>query len=324
MSGRAADVWSALSGGPWSAAGGLAGLTAAIGLLIVLGRLPWRRTPTLEQRLAPYVRDAVPPGRRAAWAPETPLGVVERLLAPVMSGGIRWAEAISGGPGTARRRLEQLGAPMSVEQFRAQQVVWGVLGAVSGGVVGLVLGAGRGMPVVPVLGLLVVGGLLGVLGRDRVLSAQVGRREHRMLAEFPTVAELLALSVAAGEGAIGALDRVSRTCRGELSAELRRTLADARTGASLVEALEGLAARTSLPSVARFVDGVAIALERGTPLADVLRAQAQDARELSRRRLLEAGGKKEIAMMIPVVFLVLPVSVLFAVYPGLTVLDLAL
>jgi tight adherence protein C len=263
VNGAVVNVWSALSSGGWSAEGGLAGLSAAVGLLIVLGRLPWRRTPTLEQRLAPYVRDAVPPGQRAAWAPATPLGVVERLLAPVMSGGIRWAEAISGGPGTARRRLEQLGAPITVEQFRAQQVVWGVLGAVAGGVVGLVLGAGRGMPVVPVLGLLVVGGLLGVLGRDRVLSAQVGRREQRMLAEFPTVAELLALSVAAGEGAVGALDRVSRTCRGELSSELRRTLADARTGASLVEALEGMAARTSLPSVARFEIGRARGRGRG-------------------------------------------------------------
>jgi tight adherence protein C len=300
------------------------GLLAALGLLIVVARLPWRRTPTLEQRLAPYVRDAVPPARRAAWAPTTPLGVVERLLAPMMSAGIRWAEAVSGGPGTARRRLDQLGGPLTVEQFRAQQVVGGVLGAALGGVLGLVLGSGRGVAVVPVLGLLLVGGLLGVLGRDRMLSMEVSRREQRMLAEFPTVAELLALSVGAGEGAVGALDRVSRTCRGELSAELRRTLADARTGASLVEALEGMAARTSLPSVARFVDGVAIAVERGTPLADVLRAQAQDARELSRRRLLEAGGKKEIAMMVPVVFLVLPVSVVFAVYPGLTVLDLAL
>jgi len=83
-----------------------------------------------------------------------------------------------------------------------------------------------------------------------------------------------------------------------------------------------MAARTSLLSVARFVDGVAVAVERGTPLGDVLRAQAHDARALSRRRLLEAGGKKEIAMMVPVVFLVLPVTVLFAVYPGLTVLDL--
>ena len=78
-----------------------------------------------------------------------------------------------------------------------------------------------------------------------------------MLAEFPTVAELLALSVGAGEGAVGALERVARTCHGELSVELRRTLADARAGAPLLQALEGLAARTSLPALSRFVDGVA-------------------------------------------------------------------
>jgi tight adherence protein C len=316
-------TWIDLSG-PWSPVGGLLGLTTALGVLIVVARLPWRRTPTLEQRIAPYLRDIAPAERRAAWTAASPLGVIERLLAPFMAGGVRWAERISGGPGTARRRLDQLGSPLSVDQFRAQQVVWGALGAVLGAVLGLLVSTGRGVAVVPVVGLLLVGGLLGVLGRDRALSVQVRRREERMLAEFPTVAELLALSVGAGEGAVGALDRVSRTCRGELSAELRRTLADARTGASLVEALEGMASRTSLPSVARFVDGVAVAVERGTPLSDVLRAQAQDARDLSRRRLLEAGGKKEILMMIPVVFLVLPVTVLFAVYPGLTVLDLAL
>jgi tight adherence protein C len=37
--------------------------------------------------------------------------------------------------------------------------------------------------------------------------------------------------------------------------------------------------------------------------------------------LIEAGGKKEIAMMVPVVFLVLPITILFAVYPGLAVLE---
>jgi tight adherence protein C len=177
---------------------------------------------------------------------------------------------------------------------------------------------------VPLVGLVLVGGLTGVLARDHLLTRQVRRREERMVAEFPTIAELLALSVSAGEGAIGALERVARTCQGELSSELRRTLADARAGASLVQALEGLAARTSLSSLARFVDGVVVAVERGTPLAEVLRAQAQDVRELGRRRLMEAGGKKEIAMMVPVVFLVLPVTVVFAVYPGLAVLTVDL
>lgn len=32
---------------------------------------------------------------------------------------------------------------------------------------------------------------------------------------------------------------------------------------------------------------------------------------------MESGGKKEIAMMVPVVFLVLPITILFALYPGL-------
>ena len=50
---------------------------------------------------------------------------------------------------------------------------------------------------------------------------------------------------------------------------------------------------------------MAIAVERGTPLADVLRAQATDVREEGRRALLEAGGRKEIAMLVPVVFIVL-------------------
>ncbi len=54
----------------------------------------------------------------------------------------------------------------------------------------------------------------------------------------------------------------------------------------------------------------------------MLRAQAQDVRELTRRRLMESGGRREIGAMVPVVFLILPVTVLFALYPGLAVLEL--
>ena len=68
----------------------------------------------------------------------------------------------------------------------------------------------------------------------------------------------------------------------------------------------------------------AVALERGTPLTDVMRAQAADVREASRRALMEEGGKREIAQMVPVVFLVLPITVVFALFPGLFVLRLGL
>ncbi|MFP5333882.1 MAG: type II secretion system F family protein [Actinomycetes bacterium] len=315
-------LWSFLS----TPAGGAAlGLVAGLGLWLVLVRLPVMRRPTLDDRLAPYLREVAPPsrllGRTAVGAP---LLLLERLLGPAMTDAARWVERLSGGAASVRRRLDQLGGTRTVESFRAEQVLWGVAGTALGVVAALLLAARGGVAVLPLLGLVVVGAVTGVVARDYQLTRQVRRREERMIAEFPTVAELLALSVSAGEGAVGALERVARTCGGELSAELRRTLADARAGASLVQALEGLAARTSLVSLARFVDGVAVAVERGTPLADVLRAQAQDVRDLGRRRLMETGGKKEIAMMVPVVFLVLPVTVLFAVYPGLAVLSVDL
>ena len=134
---------------------------------------------------------------------------------------------------------------------------------------------------------------------------------------------MLALAVGAGEGPVGALDRVARLSRGELSRELGRALAEARSGASRGDRARAMAARTSLPALGRFVDGMAIAVERGTPLADVLRAQATDVREAGRRALLEAGGRKEIAMLVPVVFLVLPVTVVFALFPGFYSLRLA-
>jgi tight adherence protein C len=308
----------------FSPTGAVLGLVAGLGLVLVLARLPRLRRQGLGQRLAPYLRDATPASRLLADpGADGPLRVAEHLLAPLIGTAVGWLGRLSAGSDSVRRRLDQLGDARTTEQFRAEQVVWGLVGAACGAAVGVLLAAGR-RSVLPVAGLVVVGGLAGVLGRDHLLTVRVRRMEQRILAEFPAVAELLALSVAAGEGAVGALERVARTCSGELAAQLRRALGEARTGASLVQALEGLARRTDLPSLARFVDGLAVALERGTPLADVLRAQAQDVREMTRRRLIESGGRREIAMMIPVVFLVLPVTVVFVVYPGLAVLQLNL
>lgn len=128
---------------------------------------------------------------------------------------------------------------------------------------------------------------------------------------------MLALAVTAGEGPVGAIERISRLAQGHLVDQLNSILADTRSGTPLLVALTALRDRTRLEPLSRFLDGMAVAIERGTPLADVLRAQAADVRALGKRQLLESGGKKEIAMMVPVVFFVLPITILFALYPGL-------
>ncbi len=287
------------------------GALAGLGLLLVARGLPVRRRPTLEQRVAPYLRDTAAPSRLLTAGPPAGgrLGQLGRRLADRL-------DTLVGGATSIRARLDQLGEG-TVEQVRWEQLVWG--GTALAVVLGLgLLRAATGTPPapVPLLLLTLAAGLAGVLARDRALTRQVVRRRERVLAEFPTVAELLALSVAAGEGAVGALDRVSRLCSGQLGSDLGRTLTQVRAGATLVHALQDLADRSALPVLRRFVDGLVVAVERGTPMAEVLRAQAVDVREAGRRDLIETAARREVAMMVPVVFLVLPVSVLFALFPG--------
>ncbi|MEX2291868.1 MAG: type II secretion system F family protein [Mycobacteriales bacterium] len=293
------------------------GVLASGGLLLAAAGTPAARRPTLDDRLGPYLRDTPRPSRLLAGsAALTPFPTLERILRPVLGDAMRFLEKWVGGIVSVRRRLEQLGGDMTVEQFRAEQVIWGGFGLASALVLAVFQLLGGGANPLSLLGAAVAFTVAGVLGRDRWLTRQVTAREERMLAEFPTVAELLALAVTAGEGPVGALERVNRISAGELSKELGRALAEARAGASLVQALDGIARRTSLAPLSRFVDGVAVAVERGTPLAEVLRAQAVDVREAGKRQLLESAGKREIAMMVPVVFFVLPVTIVFALFPG--------
>jgi tight adherence protein C len=297
--------------------GALLGLVAGFGLALAIFRLPMFRRPSLESRLGPYVRDAAGPGAYSlSDRTFTPFPTLEHILRPYLASGARGLERTLGGSSLIGRRLQQAGLDMSVEEFRVEQLIWGAGGFAGALAVSVMVLISRGTNAIPLLILCVTAFVAGVLLRDRRLVDQVKKREAKMLAEFPTVADMLALSVTAGEGPVAALERVANVSRGELAREFQYALAQARTGANLVQALESVGDRTNVSILARFVDGIAIAVERGTPLADVLRAQAADVREAGKRQLIEAGGRKEIGMMVPIVFLVLPVTVLFAFFPG--------
>lgn len=308
--------WEMMSWRQVSWPGATLGMVFALGLLTTYAGWPRRRRATLNDRLLPYLRDAPRPSRLLATGPVGGTHALALLVGPVVTGLAARIESTLGGAASVRRRLLRAGKAPDVDRFRAEQVLWGSLGTVAGVAGGGALWLAHPGSLLPPVILTFCGAAAGVVARDQWLSREATMRERRMLAEFPTVAELLALAVAAGEGAVGALERICRLARGELSGELARCLADARAGANLPDALQGLADRTGLGSLARFVDGMVVAVERGTPLAEVLRSQAHDVRETGRRAVMEAGGRKEIAMMIPVVFLVLPVTVLFAVFPG--------
>ena len=303
--------------------GALVGLMAATGVLIAVRAAPPARPVRLADRIGPYLGETPLPSKLLAKpvATSTAFEVVRRLFGPALGELVGLVDRLAGGTASVRRRLRGLGDTMSLEDFRLEQVLWGAGGMVAAAALSVGLGTLR-HAVHPVLvGAVTVGGLVGgVLARDWYLSRQLRRREEAMLAEFPVVADLLALSVVAGESPVDAIARVCRLACGEMARDLETALAGARGGRPITRCLSDLADRTTLEPFARFLDGLVVAIERGTPLADLLRAQAADVREAGKRALLEAGGRKEISMMAPVVFLILPVTVLFALFPGLLTL----
>lgn len=228
------------------------------------------------------------------------------------------------GPGSdVADRLRSAGVSIDVDRFRLEQFSWAAIAATAAATVaGLLSIAGAAFSPAMVVALTFVAGAAGYVARDRWLTVQVDTRRQHLVDELPAAIDLLTLAIMSGSSVPAAFARVAAVMPSGIGEEFRAVVADQRAGDSVVVALERLRSRVPDPQIARLVDALLVAIDRGSPLAEVLRAQADDCREAKRRRLLEMGGRREILMLIPIVFLIMPVIVVFALLPGLVTLDL--
>ncbi|WP_213813894.1 type II secretion system F family protein [Glaciihabitans sp. dw_435] len=301
----------------------LCGLALGLGLWLLVSLTPRLRRPSLAVRIAPHVADVSVQAREMLdRRTANPLPVFGVLLEPLLGRIRRSVTVLVGGTEVTSRRLRQAAVPISVEVFRARQLLWATVAGAGGLVIAIAIGQSRSAPIAAQVACVGVAAVGGFLARDYALQRAAAARSRRMTDELPTVLEFLTLSLSAGEGILDALRRVSRVSRGELATEISGVVGDVSTGLPLADSLTNLARQLDLAPLSRVVDQITGALERGTPLADVLRAQAQDARDEAKRELLEVSGKKEVAMLIPLVFLILPVTIVFAIFPGIFVLQM--
>lgn len=278
--------------------GALLGLVIACGSALVFTRLRATAPLTLRERIAPFVPHLTAQARDQQ---PTTAQTLLALLPTGRAGSVRDRESARHGG------LEQVSV-----------VATGVgIGSVLGFLLALRGSSGLLVPL-----LAVVGGIVSELTRS-AWRAHAGRvRAQRLSSELPDLAELLAFAVAAGESPPAALARIGGMAGGELGSLISRAASEVRLGTPFELALRDLVSNSESADVERFVDALLIAIERGTPLAEVLRAQAADARAAQARRLMESAGRKDVAMLIPVVFLVLPTVVLIALFPGFRSLHL--
>src|SRR5690606_37172079 len=153
--------------------------------------------PTLERRIAAYVRDDVPDEMLLSGVLPT-VGVM-----PVRGRGL-WDQArgaferMLGGGDALRLRLSQAGAEQTPAAFRGRQLAWAVAGLVFGAVLVIALAlAGRLTPPAVVLPVLTRAG--AAAGFDMQLTARARSRRARLADELPTTLEFLALCLSAGD-----------------------------------------------------------------------------------------------------------------------------
>ena len=220
----------------------------------------------------------------------------------------------------ARSKFIELGYPdnRSYENFRYRQLILIFL-AIS---IELLASVFLGFSIAIFL---VIGGFFTtsiIMLTEKHLSRELNLYRDSIESDFPTIVEALTLSLSAGESPLVSMQRISIRGHGALIKEFSKVIDAVTEGESFASALDSMGRRVKSVAVRRFVDSVVIAITRGAPLIDVLHSHAREARDFQRNRVLSAASKAELSMMIPVVFLILPISILFALWPSLSNLNL--
>lgn len=146
------------------------------------------------------------------------------------------------------------------------------------------------------------------------------KRFRSALFELGDLLDLFSVALSSGEGVLNSLAFVNQRAQGIVAEEFRRVLRGVELGERLEDELRALSERLPQQQVVEMCNKFILALNRGTPLAEMLRSQAETVRSEIRNQITKQAGKNETRMLIPLVFLILPVTVLFAIYPSVQML----
>lgn len=211
-----------------------------------------------------------------------------------------------------RRRLmtSGLSQELNEDEFIGLQILWGIMFPVAMFVMNFALQMDLPIVFFPAIA------LAGWFGPGIYCNTQRGRRYTAVVTDLPFFIDLLALSTEAGLDFMGALQRIiDKAEDGILAEEIRIVLKDLKLGSSRREALTRLAERLDMQEITSFVAVVRDAEETGAPIAQVLKDQSVQMRLERFVRAEKAGAKASQAMLIPLMFLILPAVFLMVFSP---------
>jgi tight adherence protein C len=155
---------------------------------------------------------------------------------------------------------------------------------------------------------------------DTALTFRARSRKEEIRAELPDCLDLLAVSVEAGMGFDGAIQKLTEHMEGPLVDEFHMALGEMRVGESRADALRHLVERVDVNEMAAFVRAIIQADQLGISLGRILRVQAADARHRRQAAAEERAMKAPIKMLFPTALFIFPA--MFVVILGPAMLSL--
>ena len=139
-----------------------------------------------------------------------------------------------------------------------------------------------------------------------LLNASTVSRQYRIRKVLPDTLDLLMVSVEAGLGLDGAIQKVVEKTRTPLSDELSRVLNEVQIGKLRVDALRDLSKRANVNELSSFIATLCQADLLGVSISQVLRVQSETMRSMRSQRIRETSAKLPVKMLFPLIFCIFP------------------
>ena len=151
------------------------------------------------------------------------------------------------------------------------------------------------------------------------LANQADERKIKIYKDIPYKLDLLSMAVEAGLDFLSAVKRMVEkdSTKSPLVEEFFQFLQEVRMGKTKQEALLDLAKRADVEALNSIVTAIIQAEKMGTPVAQVLRIQAESLRISRSQKAEKAAGEASVKIMFPLVFIL--ISTVLILFGGIIV-----
>lgn len=165
-----------------------------------------------------------------------------------------------------------------------------------------------------------VGALVGFLMPVLWLRSKIRQRQDEIVKSLPDALDLLTITVEAGMGFDGAMQKVAEKWENHLSKGFSRVVQEMRLGVARREALKNMDNSMEVADVTTFVAAIIQAETLGVSIAKILRVQSEQMRIRRRQRAEELANKAPIKMLFPMAFLIFPALFIILLGPAVLII----